>query len=52
MKRRTLLAVLPVFAAAPEPQLPLLNHFYATVNAQTYADKESYSFLREQFAPF
>ena len=52
MKRRTLLAVLPALAAAPEPQLPLLNHFYATVDAQTYAAIEASSFLREQFAPF
>ncbi len=52
MKRRTLLAVLPALAAKPDEQVPLLNHFYATVDAQTYAAIEGSSFLREQFAPF
>ena len=52
MKRRTLLAVLPALAATPDSQLPPLNHFYATVDAPTYAAIEASSFLREQFAPF
>lgn len=52
MKRRTLLAVLPAFAATPDEQVPLLNHFYATVDAQTYAAIKASSFLRDQFAPF
>ena len=39
---------LPVLAAAPAG----LNHFYATVDAETYAAIEASPFLREQFAPF
>ena len=42
------LSLLPVLAAAPAG----LNHFYATVDAETYAAIEASPFLREQFAPF
>lgn len=39
-------------ALAANPAVPLLNHFYATVDAQTYAAIAASRFLREQFAPF
>lgn len=52
MTRRSLLAALPVLAAQTASALPLLNHFYATVDSSTYAAIEASSFLRDQFAPF
>ena len=52
MKRRTLLAVLPALAATPALQVPLLNHFYASVDAESYAAIAASAFLREHFAPF
>lgn len=42
------LFLLPALAAAPAG----LNHFYATVDAETYAAIEASPFLKEQFAPF
>jgi hypothetical protein len=52
MKRRSLLAALPLLAAKPRPLAPSLNHFYATVDTATYAAIEASHFLKERFAPF
>ncbi len=50
MTRRSLAPVLlSPLAAAPAPKL---NHFYATVDSESYAAIEASAFLREQFAPF
>ncbi len=51
MTRRALAPILlaPLAAAQPAPKL---NHFYATVDAETYAAIEASAFLRERFAPF
>jgi hypothetical protein len=42
------LLFVPVLAAAPAG----LNHFYSTVDTETFAAIEASPFLREQFAPF
>lgn len=47
MRSLLVLLALPL-AAAPAG----LNHFYATVDSETYAAIEAAPFLREQFAPF
>lgn len=52
MKRRTFLAATAIVGAQPRPVATLLNHFYATVDSQTYSAIEAHSFLRERFAPF
>ena len=52
--RRTALSLLGTALAAPAANAdkPMLNHFYATVDASTYAAVEASTFLRDQFAPF
>ncbi len=52
ISRRGLLAVLTTDLALAADSVPLLNHFYATVDSVTYAAIEASAFLREQFAPF
>ncbi len=51
MKRRTFLAAASIAPAQVRLPLPILNHFYATVDASTYAAIEASAFLKEQFAP-
>lgn len=51
MKRRSFLAAASILGAQPRPSIPLLNHFYATVDSQTYAAIEANQFLKESFAP-
>ncbi|MCX6613375.1 MAG: DUF5829 family protein [Acidobacteria bacterium] len=52
MKRRSFLATAAILGAQPRPARTLLNHFYATVDSQTYAAIEANAFLKERFAPF
>ncbi len=52
MTRRSVAPVLLSPLAAAAFPAPKLNHFYATVDAESYAAIEASNFLREQFAPF
>lgn len=52
MKRRSFLAAASLLGAQPLPAGAILNHFYATVDSQTYAAIEANSFLNQRFAPF
>jgi hypothetical protein len=52
MKRRSFLAAASILGAQPRPVSTILNHFYATVDSQTYAAIEASPFLKERFAPF
>ncbi len=52
LKRRSFLAAASILSAQPRPVTTLLNHFYATVDSQTYAAIEANAFLKNSFAPF
>ena len=52
LKCRSFLAAASLLGAQPRPLTTLLNHFYATVDSQTYAAIESNPFLKNSFAPF